>query len=525
MTDSATPAFQALYNRYRPQRFGELVGQTHVVRVLQNALAHNRLSHAYLFSGERGTGKTTAARLLAKAVNCREGVQPEPCAACDHCREIAAGIFVDLVEMDAASHSSVDDVRLLREQTQFAPAGGRYKVYIIDEIHQLSASAKDALLKTLEEPPARTLFVLATTEPHRVPLTIRSRCQHLTFRRIGTVELVDQLRSVAAAEGTTVDELALAVLARSAGGSLRDAISLLDQALAFAQDSVTLDDVNGMLGLTGQAAVLALVEAIASGDAAAGLGAIEQAMADGNSPGTLRAQVVDLLRDVLLLSAGASEAGHGKDDPEIEALARRISVGQAVQALEVFAEPDPPSREAGDPILDLELAFARAVLRVHGDAVASAPPREASAERASPAPKPQAAPAPAAPQHAGELTLEAIKARSAEWIGLVREASRTLAPYAEQGEALALSGDVVTFGYRSQLLVDHMDQAQAQQLMAEALTRTFGTSLRVRNRLQRDTAPTRRASPRASASSDPVVRVAMKEYGAQPIDAELTEGA
>jgi len=406
MTDSATPEFQALYNRYRPQRFGELVGQAHVVRVLQNALAHNRLSHAYLFSGERGTGKTTAARLLAKAVNCREGVQPEPCAACDHCREIAAGIFVDLVEMDAASHSSVDDVRLLREQTQFAPAGGRYKVYIIDEIHQLSASAKDALLKTLEEPPARTLFVLATTEPHRVPLTIRSRCQHLTFRRIGTVELVDQLRSVAAAEGTTVDELALAVLARSAGGSLRDAISLLDQALAFAQDSVTLDDVNGMLGLTGQAAVLALVEAIASGDAAAGLGAIEQAMADGNSPGTLRAQVVDLLRDVLLLSAGASEAGHGKDDPEIEALARRISIGQVVQALEVFAEPDPPSREAGDPILDLELAFARAVLRVHGDAVASAPPRETAPER--PAPKPQAAPAPAAPQHTGELTLESI---------------------------------------------------------------------------------------------------------------------
>ena len=194
MTDSAPPAFQALYNRYRPQRFGELVGQSHVVRILQNALAHNRLSHAYLFSGERGTGKTTAARLLAKAVNCREGVQPEPCAACDHCREIAAGTFVDLVEMDAASHSSVDDVRLLREQTQFAPAGGRYKVYIIDEIHQLSASAKDALLKTLEEPPARTLFVLATTEPHRVPLTIRSRCQHLTFRRIGTVELIDQLR-------------------------------------------------------------------------------------------------------------------------------------------------------------------------------------------------------------------------------------------------------------------------------------------------------------------------------------------
>ena len=525
MTDSATPAFQALYNRYRPQRFGELVGQTHVVRVLQNALAHNRLSHAYLFSGERGTGKTTAARLLAKAVNCREGVQPEPCAVCDHCREIAAGAFVDLVEMDAASHSSVDDVRLLREQTQFAPAGGRYKVYIIDEIHQLSASAKDALLKTLEEPPARTLFVLATTEPHRVPLTIRSRCQHLTFRRIGTVELVDQLRSVAAAEGTSVDELALAVLARSAGGSLRDAISLLDQALAFAQDKVTLDDVNGMLGLTGRAAVLALGEAIASGDAAAGLGAIEQAMADGNSPGTLRAQVVDLLRDVLLLSAGASEAGPGRDDPETEALARRISIGQVVQALEVFAEPDPPSREAGDPILDLELAFARAVLRVHGDAVSTAQPPPAPAK---PAPPPQTSPAQvaaAAAPSSGEVTLETIKARASEWIGAVREASRMLAPYAEQGEVLSLVGDVVTIGYRGQLPFERMEQPQSRQLLAEALSRTFGTELRVRNRLQREAAPARRPSPKAAASSDPVVRVAMKEYGAQPIDAELTEGA
>ena len=522
---ASPPAFQALYNRYRPQRFGQLVGQPHVVRILQNALAHNRLSHAYLFSGERGTGKTTVARLLGKAVNCREGVQPEPCAACDHCRDIAAGTFVDLVEMDAASHSSVDDVRLLREQTQFAPAGGRYKVYIIDEIHQLSASAKDALLKTLEEPPARTLFVLATTEPHRVPLTIRSRCQHLTFRRIGIVELIDQLRSVAEAEGRSVDELALAALARSAGGSLRDAISLLDQALAFAEDSVTLDDVNGMLGLTGRAAVVALVEAIAVGDAAAGLSAIERAMADGNSPGTLRAQVVDLLRDVLLVSAGAADAGHVREDPEIAALASRTGIGQVVQALEVFAEPDPPSREAGDPILDLELAFARAILRVHGDAVSTVRPPSAAAASAPPA-KP-IAPADAAPvpRSSDELTIEAIKARSSEWIDVVREASRMLAPYAEQGEVLALAGDVVTMGYRSQLLFEHMEQPQAQQLMAQALSRTFGTALRVRNQLRRQASPTRRAAPGASTSNDPVVRVAIRDYGARPIDNELTEGA
>ncbi|MCY4111014.1 MAG: hypothetical protein OXF96_03615, partial [Chloroflexi bacterium] len=328
-----------------------------------------------------------------------------------------------------------------------------------------------------------------------------------------------------AAEGTTVDELALAVLARSAGGSLRDAISLLDQALAFAQETVTLDDVNGMLGLTGRAAVLALVEAIAAGDAAAGLGAIEQAMADGNSPGTLRAQVVDLLRDVLLLSAGAAEAGHVRDDPEIAALARRISIGQVVQALEVFAEPEPPSREVGDPILDLELAFARAVLRVHGDAVATAQPPPAPARPASPPKEAQAAVTPTAAVSSDELTVETIKARASDWIGAVREASRMLAPYVEQGEVLALTGEVVTIGYRSQLLLDQVDRPQSRQLMSEALTRTFGTPLRVRNRLEREAAAPRPTSPRSPASSDPVVRVAIRDYGAQPIDVERTEGA
>ena len=274
MAASRPPSFQALYNRYRPQRFDELIGQEHVVRTLQNALVHNRLSHAYLFSGERGTGKTTAARLLAKAVNCLEGIQAETCGSCDHCQAIANGSFLDLIEMDAASHRGIDDIREIRELTQFAPGAGRYRVYIIDEIHQLSPPAKDALLKTLEEPPPQTLFVLATTEPHRVPATIRSRTQHLTFRRIGVLELTTQLRAIAEAEGAQIDEAALHTLARNAGGSARDAVSLLDQALAYSDNDATADAVNAMLGLTGRDAVIQLLGRLIDGDAAAGLQAI-----------------------------------------------------------------------------------------------------------------------------------------------------------------------------------------------------------------------------------------------------------
>ena len=524
MTMPGPPSFEALYNRYRPQRFGQLVGQPHVVRILQNALAHNRLSHAYLFSGERGTGKTTAARLLAKAVNCLEGVQPEPCDACDHCRAITQGIFVDLVELDAASHSSVDDVRELREQTQFAPAAGRYKVYIVDEVHQLSTAAKDALLKTLEEPPARTLFILATTEPHKVPATIRSRCQHLTFRRISDPELVAQLSEIAESEGTSINQPALNVLARNAAGSLRDAISLLDQALAFSEGPTTLEDVSTMLGLTGRVAVVALAQAVASGDAAAGLNAIERSMADGNSPVTLRAQVVDLLREVLLVSAGASDVASAQaDDPEIAALADRITIAQVVRALEVFAEPEPPSRGAGDPTLELELAFARAVLRVQGD---SSPTRNPSATTVSDSRSIEVTPEVGVAKtlvDPNDFTADTVKAGKEKWIAAIRRVSPVLAPYVEQGEVLGYANDVVKMGYRNQLLFEQAEKLETQKLVAQALSETFGRNLTVDNLLQRGVTQPRKPPPAVSESEDPVVRVAMREYGAEPLDGHITE--
>ena len=530
----------ALYNRYRPQRFAELVGQEHVVRTLQNALSHNRLSHAYLFSGERGTGKTTAARLLAKAVNCLEGVQAEPCGACRHCTQIVVGTFLDLVEVDAASHTGIDDVRELRDQAQFTPTSGRHKVYIIDEVHQLSSAAKDALLKTLEEPPARTLFVLATTEPHRVPATIRSRCQHLSFRRIGPLALVARMREIVESEKATIDDRALNILARHAGGSLRDAISLLDQALAFSEGEVSVEAVNSMLGLSERDAVLGLIQHLGAGDAAAGLRQIDAAIQAGNSPNTLRHQAVELLRDLLLAKTnpaphelerlGAAEAD------ELVRLTAQFELGQIVRALEIFAAPEPPSRGGGDPILELELAFARAVLAVHrpSEAPASAqaaqppaPTRQPDTEKAAGAPvvvakeeapkqteqTEQAAPAIAD----GDLSVDMIRERTEQWIERVRAESRFIAPYAAQAEVAEFADDVVTLSYRGEMQLNFMERPDARRVVVQALSQTFGRPLEVRNVLGKRGTQPRRAASSKTREDDPVVRVAMREYGAQPV--------
>lgn len=547
MAASRPPSFQALYNRYRPQRFDELIGQEHVVRTLQNALVHNRLSHAYLFSGERGTGKTTAARLLAKAVNCLEGIQAETCGRCDHCQAIANGSFLDLIEMDAASHRGIDDIREIRELTQFAPGAGRYRVYIIDEVHQLSPPAKDALLKTLEEPPPQTLFVLATTEPHRVPATIRSRTQHLTFRRIGVLELTVQLRAIAEAEGAAIEEAALHTLARNAGGSARDAVSLLDQALAYSDSNATADAVNSMLGLTGRDAVIQLLGQLVGGDAAAGLQAIGRAIEDGTSPNTLRQQIIDILRDILIMktSPETTAVGHLTEDEAFELTRRteRSSLRDIVRTLEVFAEPDPPSRTGVDATLELELAFARAVLAITEPleattaasasteppgAVRPAPPRPAAdAPRApsesTPRPSP-AIPAQHAAVSAGDLSAATIAAQKDDWVALIRHESREIAPYVGEAEVLDFADGTVTLGYRSRFLFDRVQQPDAQRQVARALSQVLGRPIQIRNEQRGASAPNRRQSAETSVDDDPVVRVAMREYGATPVPGKTATG-
>ena len=241
-------SYQVLARKWRPRSFQELTGQEHVSKTLENAIKGSRIAHAYLFSGVRGVGKTTVARIMAKSLNCAEGPTATPCMKCQSCKEITDGFSIDVIEIDGASHTGVDSIRELQENAQYAPMRGRYKIYIIDEVHMLSTSAFNALLKILEEPPPHLVFIFATTEPHKIPNTIHSRCQHFQFRRISYKEIVERLRFILREEGIDAGEDALSVIARTSDGSMRDALSLLDQAIAYTGGNLTERDVSWILG-------------------------------------------------------------------------------------------------------------------------------------------------------------------------------------------------------------------------------------------------------------------------------------
>ncbi len=295
----------ALYLRYRPQTFEDVVGQKHVAETLRNALRQDRIGHAYLFTGPRGTGKTSTARILAKAVNClAEDVNDRPDNACPICTAINQGRLMDLIEIDAASNTSVDDVRSLIEKVAFAPSEARYKVYVIDEVHMLSTSAFNALLKTLEEPPAHVIFVLATTEPHKIPATILSRCQRFDFHRISTRQISEHLNEIARREGLTVTPEALGIIARSATGSMRDAISLLDQVAAYGHTEIDEELVRDVLGMVSGLAISEFVDALAGGDPAEVLTRLHELIDKGIELSQFVNQLIDQLRTLLLLNVG-----------------------------------------------------------------------------------------------------------------------------------------------------------------------------------------------------------------------------
>lgn len=255
-------AYMALYRKWRPQDFSDLIGQEHISETLSNAISTGKVAHAYLFSGPRGTGKTSTAKILAKALNCEHGPTPTPCNQCVCCQKINDGSFMDVFEIDAASNRGIDEIRDLRETVKFAPVDGKYKVYIIDEVHMLTTEAFNALLKTLEEPPSHVVFILATTEVHKVPITIQSRCQRYDFKRITKDDILKRLVMITDEMGLNADKDALSIIAIQADGGMRDALSLLDQCLAFTKDELTVTQVRKVLGLVGHDWVWQITDAL-----------------------------------------------------------------------------------------------------------------------------------------------------------------------------------------------------------------------------------------------------------------------
>ena len=301
-------AYQALYRVYRPQSFNDVVGQQHIIKTLQNALVQEKFSHAYLFSGPRGTGKTTAAKILAKAVNCEKAPIAEPCNECATCRGITDGSISDVIEIDAASNNGVDEIRDIRDKVKYAPSAVRYKVYIIDEVHMLSIGAFNALLKTLEEPPAHVIFILATTEPHKIPLTIISRCQRFDFKRISPEDIVYRMKEVLGSEELEVSEDALYEIAKASEGGMRDALSLLDQAISYSTEKVSLEDVLSITGAVSQAFIVKIVQAIFNKNIVEALDSVESLIKNGKDPARFVEDLIFYYRDVLLYQASEENA-------------------------------------------------------------------------------------------------------------------------------------------------------------------------------------------------------------------------
>ena len=510
----------ALYRKWRPRRFEEVVGQEHVTRTLRNALRLGRIAHAYLFAGPRGTGKTTTARLLAKAVNClAEAVEERPCDRCRICQAVNEGRLIDLIEIDAASNRGIDEIRDLRERVRFSPSEARYKVYVIDEAHMLTTEAFNALLKTLEEPPPHVIFVLATTEPHRIPATILSRCQRFDFRRLSTAEIAGRLQEIAAVEGLSAEPEALTWIARQATGSLRDAVTLLDQ-LAAEGEPITVERVRRALGAGRWDLVVEIVEALGEDQIARGLTLLAQAVEEGAHPQQLARQIVEHLRAVMWTQWG--DAGAMDLPAEQAAAARRHAASLPPEALprliRLFTAAGTDARSAWQPQLALELAFVEAavVCRHARSARLPAPsgplPVAASSASTPPAPVPTAAPPEPSPGGpAAPLTLERLRERWSGILKAVRAQSLPTEALLKSCTLHAVEGNTVVLAWPSELLRDKFQdpKAKAQALVEDILSHTFGFPVVVKNVVAR------RARRARAPTDDPLIRRAVEDLGAQ----------
>lgn len=354
--------YLALYRKWRPQTFGEIIGQEHITRTLKNAVESGRTGHAYLFCGTRGTGKTTTAKVLAKALNCTERAGAEPCNRCEVCKNITDGLSVDVIEIDAASNRGIDEIRDLREKIKFAPAVTRFRVYIIDEVHMLTNEAFNALLKTLEEPPRHAVLILATTEPHKVPLTILSRCQRFDFRRIGPADIIKRLGEVAAGAGLEVEEEALRLIARAAEGGLRDALSILDQGAAFGELKITAADVHNILGTVKIDALDRMAGHLAAGESGPALRLVAGLTSEGKDLRFFAREMAGYLRGLLLekITPGSAAREAWGDPAVITGRAAEFSMEGLLRAVELMADTEQEMKWSSQPGIILELALVKA---------------------------------------------------------------------------------------------------------------------------------------------------------------------
>ncbi|MDK2784515.1 MAG: polymerase subunit gamma/tau [Bacillota bacterium] len=481
--------YRALYRAWRPQTFDEVMGQEHVSRTLKNAIATDRLAHAYLFCGPRGTGKTSMAKILAKALNCEHGPTPEPCDRCSLCRRIREGYCLDVLEMDAASNRGIDEIRSLRDQVNLAPTEARYKVYIIDEVHMLTAEAFNAFLKTLEEPPPRVVFILATTEPERIPATILSRCQRFDFRRLTPEIIAQRLGQVAGAEGLTVEPRSLALIARAAEGSLRDALGLLDQCISFSGKTIRHADVLELLGAPPGEVLTAIVAALGERNAGRALELLDTLRAQGKDPRLILKDLILWLRNLMLLKVcrepGPLLSLSSEEVAELKEAAAHWSAPRVMAALKELSEEEGALRWTAQPWIVLETALAGLCLGEEGPAASSemqpehvpAPAADQLQNPKEGAPQPEAR---ARPNNSFRVSLAQIKAAWPRILEEIKGRSPALEAVWRYGEPSALSNNALTVRFAAEGIKNVAAQPEKLRALEEALQEILKLSLTVR---------------------------------------------
>jgi len=478
-------SYLVLARKYRPQTFNDLIGQGHITKLLEKAIESGRIAHAYLFCGPRGVGKTSCARILAKSLNCQKGPTLKPCGECSACKEITGGNSFDVIEIDGASNRGIDEIRTLRENVKFAPAYGRFKIYIVDEVHMLTSEAFNALLKTLEEPPEHVKFIFATTESNKVPATILSRCQRFDFKRISVETIMGTLKEICAKEKLKVDEAAAFAIAKAAQGSMRDALSILDQLSALGGTGIDPKDVYSMLGMVETEFLFSLTDALIAKDCAGALDVFNQVIERGKDIKQLGKDLTEHFRHMMIIKIGGPALSHLVDYPaavkqRLHQQSEKITIGGILKAIDLFIEAQETARVMETLRMPMELAFAK--LTYGAGNVPAAPPAPVVS---APVPKPTA---PIVTPAATPVTKSAAKSNISleqihdQWNALTHEVSRrkmSLATYLQDGMPHAYKDGKLTIGFTKEHVFP-MECLAAKEnlvLIEKVLTERLGTDI------------------------------------------------